>query len=97
MIRYISTRGKAPILSFEEVVLAGLASDGGLYVPETLPQFSPQELVEMASLSYIELAIRLFTPFVGDSIPSKDLRKLVEEAYKTFRHEGSRAFETARA
>ena len=55
-MRYISTRGQAPALSFEEVVLTGMASDGGLYVPETLPEFSKEELADMAGLSYAEIA-----------------------------------------
>ncbi len=86
MIKYISTRGQAPVLSFEEVVLAGLASDGGLYVPDAIAQFSPHELVSMASLSYTELALRVMQPFIGDAIAEKDLRVLIEDAYKGFRH-----------
>jgi threonine synthase len=86
MIKYISTRGAAPILSFEEVVLAGLATDDGLYVPETIPQFAPHELVEMAKLSYTELAFRVMQPFIGDAIEARDLQKLINETYKDFRH-----------
>jgi len=58
-MRYISTRGQAPALGFEDVVLTGLASDGGLYVPETLPQFSTEELTAMAGESYAEIAFRV--------------------------------------
>ena len=64
-MRYISTRGQAPALSFEEVVLTGMASDGGLYVPETLPEFSKEELADMAGLSYAEIAFRVMKPFVN--------------------------------
>ena len=86
MIRYISTRGEAPALSFEEAVLHGLASDGGLFVPETIPQFSPAELDEMRELSYTELALRVMQPFIGDAIPQKNLEALIEAAYSGFRH-----------
>ncbi len=86
MINYISTRGQAPVLSFQDVVMAGLASDGGLYVPNSLPQFAPHELVEMSSLSYTELALRVMQPFIGEAIPEKDLRAIIENSYKAFRH-----------
>jgi threonine synthase len=86
MIRYISTRGKAPSLSFKEVVLAGLASDGGLYVPDSVPTFAPHELVAMQSLTYTELAQRVMQPFIGDAIPEKKLKSLIQETYKHFRH-----------
>jgi threonine synthase len=86
MIRYISTRGRAPALGFEDAVLAGLASDGGLYVPETIPTFAPHELVAMATLPYTELALRVMRPFIGDAIPDAELKKLIDESYATFRH-----------
>jgi threonine synthase len=86
MIKYISTRGEAPALSFEDAVLAGLASDGGLYVPDTIPQFTPQELVAMRGLSYAALALRVMQPFIGDAIPRKDLKRLIDDSYNDFRH-----------
>ncbi len=86
-MKYISTRGLAPALTFEEAVLAGLASDGGLYVPETIPEFSPQEIASWAGLSYQELAFRLMTPFVADEVSADDLRSLIEKSYSTFRHD----------
>jgi len=86
MTHYISTRGKAPALSFPEVVMAGLASDGGLYVPESMPQLSPQQIASLRGLPYTELAFRVMQPFIGDSIPGNDLRKLIESAYSEFRH-----------
>ena len=58
-MRYISTRGQAPALSFEEVVLTGLAPDGGLYVPETYPQMSKQAIADLAGLPYHEVAFRI--------------------------------------
>jgi threonine synthase len=87
MIKYISTRGEAPALSFEEAVLAGLASDGGLYMPESLPQFAAHEIAAMASLSYTELAFKVMQPFIGEAVPQKELKRLIEESYGSFRHE----------
>jgi threonine synthase len=86
-MRYISTRGQAPALSFEEVVLTGMASDGGLYVPETLPEFSREELAEMAGLSYAEIAFRVMKPFVNGEIDDATFRSIVTEAYATFNHD----------
>lgn len=73
-------------MSFENVVMAGLASDGGLYVPDSMPQFAPHELVEMASLSYTQLALRVMQPFIGDAIPENDLAAIIADSYKNFRH-----------
>ena len=86
-MRYISTRGEAPSLSFEEVVLTGLASDGGLYVPETLPQFSESEIASWAGLSYRELALKVIAPFVAGEIPEADLKALIDKSYDSFRHD----------
>lgn len=80
-MRYISTRGQAPALSFEEVLLAGLATDGGLYVPEELPKFSKDEIASWAGLSYAELAKKVITPFVSDSIPEADFHRMIDESY----------------
>ena len=86
-MRYISTRGQAPALSFEEVVLTGMASDGGLYVPETIPELSHDELADMAGLSYAEIAFRVMKPYVGGEIDDATFRRIVEEAYATFSHD----------
>lgn len=86
-IRYISTRGQAPALSFEDVVLAGLASDGGLYVPDHVPAFSMAEIAELQSLSYPELAFAVMSRFVDDTIQPEALEKIISEAYATFRHQ----------
>lgn len=86
-MRYISTRGQAPALSFEEVVLTGMASDGGLYVPETLPEFSRDELADMAGLSYAEIAFRVMKPFVNGEIDDATFQSIVTEAYATFNHD----------
>ena len=64
-MKYISTRGGVEPKSFEEVVLTGLAEDGGLFVPEQLPKFSTEEIASWGELSYEELALKIITPFVG--------------------------------
>lgn len=85
-MKYISTRGKAPILNFEEVLLTGLAADGGLYVPQTLPTFTASEIKAMAGMNYAELAQTIITPFVDDCVPQDDLREIIEQTYAEFRH-----------
>ena len=87
-MRYISTRGRAPALGFEATTLAGLASDGGLYVPEAWPTLTPSEIEALAGLSYAETAVRILAPFVGDALPDADLRALCETAYGRFHHAG---------
>jgi threonine synthase len=86
-MRYVSTRGEAPALGFSDTVLAGLARDGGLYIPDSWPQFNQAEIRAMRGLAYPELAIRLLTPFLGDEIPEQAFANIVREAYSTFRHE----------
>lgn len=86
-MRYISTRGDAPSLSFEDVVLTGLASDGGLYVPEVLPTFTAEEIASWVGLSYSELALKIITPFVDGEIPEADLKDIIDRSYQTFRHD----------
>ena len=85
-MKYISTRGNAPVLNFEEVLLTGLAADGGLYVPQSLPQFGRDEIAAMAELDYPQLAQKIITPFVADCIPEDDLRAILEATYAEFRH-----------
>ncbi|PZO90150.1 MAG: threonine synthase [Sphingomonas sanxanigenens] len=85
-MRYISTRGEAPALDFEAVTLTGLAADGGLYVPESWPGFSADEIAAMAGLSYVETAVRVMTPFVGDALTEDELRALCTQAYGRFAH-----------
>eukprot|EP01037_Dinobryon_pediforme_P013219 gene13219-13326_t len=83
---YVSTRGRAPALDFEGVTLAGLASDGGLYVPQTWPRFSHDDIAAMAGLPYAELAQRVMQPFVGDSLAPDRLLALTTAAYGRFSH-----------
>jgi threonine synthase len=85
-MRYISTRGQAPVRDFGGVLLAGLAEDGGLYVPETWPSFSPADFRAMRSLPYPDLAARVMQPFVGDTVPFTMLQKICREAYAGFDH-----------
>ena len=85
-MEYVSTRGSAPTLDFEGATLAGLASDGGLYVPREWPRFAPEEIAAMAGLPYAELAARVMQPFVGDSLTPDRLRELTHEAYARFAH-----------
>lgn len=85
-MKYISTRGGVASQKFEDVVLTGLAPDGGLFVPEALPVFSKQEIASWVGLSYQELALKVITPFVDGAIPDADLKKLIDDAYSTFRH-----------
>jgi threonine synthase len=84
---YISTRGSAPALGFEGVTLAGLASDGGLYVPRTWPQFSAADIAALRGLSYAETAVRVMAPFVAGSLSEEELRALCTTAYGRFSHE----------
>lgn len=86
-MKYISTRGQAPALSFEDAVLAGLASDGGLYVPETLPHFSAEEIASWVGLPYQELAFNIMSPFMAGEVPEDDLRELINNTYNAFRHD----------
>ena len=85
-MQYISTRGQAPELDFKGVLLAGLASDGGLYVPASIPHFSPAEIASFAGLSYPELAQKIITPFIGDFATADELTTMIDRAYGTFRH-----------
>ena len=85
-MRYISTRGQAPTLNFEDVLLAGLASDGGLYVPENLPRFTQEEIASWAGLPYHELAFKVMRPFVGDSISDADFKAILQDTYAGFAH-----------
>ena len=85
-MKYQSTRGGCPEQSFEEVLLTGLAPDGGLYVPTELPHFSLEEIASWRELSYPDLALKVITPFIGDEIPAADLRQIIEQSYAGFAH-----------
>jgi threonine synthase len=83
---YVSTRGQAPVLDFAGVTLAGLASDGGLYVPRDWPRFTLDEIEALRGLPYAELAARVMQPFVGDSLTPERLLELTTGAYGRFAH-----------
>lgn len=85
-MKYISTRGNAPKLNFEDAVIAGLASDGGLYVPETYPTFTPAQIALFAGLSYEDLFIEVTRPFIDGAIPENELKKIIKESYTNFAH-----------
>ena len=86
-MRYVSTRGTAPSLDFRDVTLAGLANDGGLYLPEAWPTLTRDEIAAMAGLSYVETAVRVMQPFVGEALSEADLRSLCTQAYGRFSHD----------
>lgn len=85
-MRYVSTRGNAPVLNFEAVTLAGLACDGGLYLPEIYPTLTSDEIAGLRGLSYVETALRVIRPFVGDTLDESTLRALLARAYANFAH-----------
>ncbi|MCK5916679.1 MAG: threonine synthase, partial [Deltaproteobacteria bacterium] len=83
-MKYISTRGQIEPVSFNQAVMMGLASDGGLLLPESIPTFSKSEIEGFEALSYCELAFAIFTRFIGDDLPEADLKKLIEKSYAAF-------------
>src|SRR5690606_15658580 len=83
---YSSTRGKAPSVGFEDVVLTGLAPDGGLYLPDTLPHVDAAALRRWSKLSYCELAFEVMKPFVDGSIPDAEFRAMIDASYAGFAH-----------
>ncbi len=86
-MRYISTRGKAPELSFEEAMLTGLARDGGLYVPVTVPVMSKGDIAALAGLPYEEIAFRVMRPFVEGSFTDEEFADIIARAYDGFGHD----------
>jgi threonine synthase len=85
-VDYISTRGEAPSLGFSDALLAGLASDGGLYVPRQWPQMTKKEIRALRGLTYQQAAFEILYRFTGGEIPAEDFRAMIDEAYATFRH-----------
>jgi threonine synthase len=83
-VKYISTRGKSPAAGFEDVVLTGLAPDGGLYIPDTIPQVTPAQLDAWQSLSYADLAFEIIRLYVDGSIPDAELKAMIDASYATF-------------
>jgi threonine synthase len=85
-MRYVSTRGEAPSLDFVDAMLAGLARDGGLYVPEHWPVFGRASIEGFAGKPYAEVAVEVIRPFAGDGIAETDLARMAREAYGDFHH-----------
>lgn len=85
-MRYVSTRGRAPVLDFEQAMMTGLARDGGLYLPEAMPMFSADEIAALEGLPYEDVALRIVTPFVGDSFSQDELKGAIARAYAGFDH-----------
>src|SRR5262252_9267297 len=85
-MRYVSTRGEPSSLDFVDVMLAGLARDGGLYVPERWPPLGGSSIGSFAGKPYAEVAVEVIRPFVGDGITETDLARMAREAYGNFRH-----------
>jgi threonine synthase len=85
-MKYVSTRGTAPALGFEEAMMTGLARDGGLYVPETVPAMSPDEIAALAGRSYEDIAFAVMRPFLGDAFGDDTFRALIANAYAGFGH-----------
>jgi threonine synthase len=86
-MHYISTRGDAPTLPFADALLAGLARDGGLYLPQSYPKLSESVLMGLQGKSYTEIAQTVLTPYVGDTFKTATFKAMIEAAYSSFRHE----------
>ena len=86
-MNYISTRGAAPVLTFGEAMMTGLARDGGLYVPQAVPVMPKAEIAALAGLPYEEVAFRVMRPFLGDTFGDDEFRGLIAKAYVGFGHE----------
>ena len=85
-MRFVSTRGDAPVLSFSDAILAGLARDGGLYLPETWPQFSPLEIAAFAGENYASVAASIVAPFAAGCLTRDEILVHAKGAYGGFRH-----------
>lgn len=83
-MRYVSTRGQTPPQTFDDVLLAGLAPDGGLFLPETWPQLTEAEIAGFVGAPYSDVAFTILSRFVGDAFSAADLRADIEAAYATF-------------
>ena len=85
-MQYLSTRGEAPSLGFSDALLAGLARDGGLYLPRTIPAFSSDAIRSLAGLPYAQAAAQIMSPYIGEDIAPAELAAMTEHAYAGFRH-----------
>ncbi len=85
-MQFVSTRGQAPVLGFSDAVLAGLATDGGLYVPATWPQVGAEEIASFPGKPYADVAYAIISRFVDGDIPADKLKSIIDDAYASFRH-----------
>jgi threonine synthase len=85
-VKYISTRGNTPSLPFDDILLLGLAPDGGLFLPEVWPTFSPKDIKALRGLSYSQIATRVISPFLSGTIEEGVFDKMIEETYAAFDH-----------
>ena len=85
-MRYVSTRGGCPAVGFTETLLEGLAPDGGLYIPESWPAFTHDEIAAFAGMPYAHVAAEVLSRFIGGDINRRDLDRICAEAYATFAH-----------
>lgn len=94
-MKYISTRGQSPALNFSQILLGGLAPDGGLYLPERYPQFTDADLSAMRGMSYADLAFAILSRFVDD-IPASDLKAIIDKTYRADVYAFTRAGQDAK-
>jgi len=85
-MQFVSTRGRAPSLGFCDTVMTGLAADGGLYLPETWPQFTADEIAAFAGKPFAEIAYAVISRFTSDEVPEPVLREIISAAYASFKH-----------
>ena len=85
-MKYVSTRGAAPELTFEQAMMTGLARDGGLYVPDVIPTLSKADIAAMAGQSYEDIAFTVMRPFIGDTFTDDEFRGLIDAAFAGFNH-----------
>ena len=83
-IKYISTRGASRKLTFKDVIFEGLASDGGLYIPETWPSIDKKKLSNFKNISYQDIAFEVIKPYLDDSLSSNDLKNIIQKSYSSF-------------
>ncbi len=86
-MKFISTRLSSAALSFEDTIFQGLADDGGLYVPDFLPQLDEKKISELKKLNYEELFFEITRYFISDEIPAEDYKKIIKKSYQNFSHQ----------
>ena len=86
-MRYVSTRDTTKTYEFKDVFIKGLADDGGLFIPSSLPNYSEKEIQELKSLNYSDLAKKIIFPFIGNFMDKDELSKIIDKSYSVFRRE----------